>query len=87
MDEIIAPDMIGMRCPGWSGRAHAYGVPFMLLLDDLQSLLLPKLADGLAVDTPPFGLQEMVNLAVPKARILLRKPMDTLNQLTLCRLA
>jgi len=59
----------------------------MLLLDDLQSLLLPKLADGLAVDTPPFGLQEMGNLAVPKARILLRKPMDTLNQLTLCRLA
>ena len=35
MDKVIAPDMIGMRRPGWRRRACAHGAPLTRLLDDL----------------------------------------------------
>ncbi len=87
MDAILAPDMMGMRCLGWGGRARAHGAPFLLLLDDWQSLLLPPPASGLAIDTPAFSFQKMGNLAGPQARIRLREPRETREQLPRFRLA
>jgi hypothetical protein len=35
MDEIIAPDMLGIRRPRWSGRARPQRASFPFFLDDL----------------------------------------------------
>ena len=35
MDEIIAPDMLGIRRPRWSGRARPQWASFPFFLDDL----------------------------------------------------
>ena len=81
--EIVAPDMIRIRRPRWSGRAHAHRAPFPLFLDDLQPLVLPDTTYGLAIYPPLVSLQQVVDLPVAKARILLRERMNPRDQLRL----
>ena len=43
--------------------------------------MLPDAADRLAIDTPPFSLQQIVELPIAQAWIPLRERMNALSQL------
>ena len=87
MDNILAPDLRGMRRPGWRGRACAHRMSFLLLLPYLESFVLSDAADALAISPPLFPLQEGIALPLAKARIPLREPINRLDQYDLAQLA
>jgi hypothetical protein len=62
MDNIVAPDMVGMRCLGRHSRVRPDGAPLARFLDHLESLALPKAAHRFTTDGPLLGLQQGKNL-------------------------
>src|SRR5262245_23412522 len=83
MDQVIAPDMLGMRRTGGRGRAWAPGAPLTRWLDDWQPLVLADAAYGLAMHSPLCSLSQVVKLPIPKARRALRERMKALEHLAL----
>src|SRR5262249_25376079 len=71
--KVIAPDMLRRGGPCWGGCALAHRAPFLCGLEHLESLVLPDAADRLAMHPPLFRLQQVRDLAISKAWILLRE--------------
>jgi hypothetical protein len=68
VDQLVAPDLVGMRGPGRHRRVRPDGAPAARVLDHLEALALPKAADRFATDGPLFGLQQGEDLAISKPR-------------------
>lgn len=71
LDNVRAPDMVGMDRPRWCHGTVPSGATRVPFLEHLSPLALPHKAHRLAAHAPLLLLQQRVNLPVPKARILL----------------
>src|SRR5688572_16951494 len=73
VDEVIAPDMIRIRCAGRRGCADAQRPPLARFLDHLEACALPEAAHRLATHSPLFALQQGENLAISEPWIAVRE--------------
>src|SRR5262249_16599706 len=83
MDEVIAPDMVGILSPYRCRRALPHRAPFPLFLNDLEPLVLPYTTYRLPRPPPVFTLQQGINLLIPNPWIALRQGMNPRNDFAL----
>ena len=76
MDKINAPDVVGMSRPQPDDGAVLVIEPFapLVALRQLKAFFTPKALHFLVVHMPAFDLQQMRDLAVAIAPILLGQP-------------
>jgi hypothetical protein len=77
VDNVVAPDLGGRRCPGRHSWVRPDGAPLARVLAHWHSLALPQAADRVATHGPRFGLQQGEHLALPQAGLALRAAMKT----------